>query len=76
MGVALVAVGRCGWVWVSVGVCGCGCGSGWVWVWVWAVGGLPERSGEKAGAVEDPKEKENKEQMLKLTGIADEILTR
>ena len=31
---------------------------------------------KKAGAVEDPKEKENKEQMLKLTGIADEILTR
>merc|ERR1712228_887706 len=29
-----------------------------------------------AGVVEDPKEKENKEQMLKLTGIADEILTR
>ena len=26
--------------------------------------------------MEDPKEKENKEQMLKLTGIADEILTR
>merc|ERR1712130_291388 len=31
---------------------------------------------KKAGAVEDPKEKENKGQMLKLTGIADEILTR
>ena len=31
---------------------------------------------KKAGAVEDPKEKENKENMLKLTGIADEILTR
>ena len=31
---------------------------------------------KKAGVVEDPKEKENKEQMLKLTGIADEILTR
>merc|ERR1712032_849583 len=31
---------------------------------------------KKAGTVEDPKEKENKEQMLKLTGIAYEILTR
>ena len=31
---------------------------------------------KRAGTVEDPKEKENKEQMLKLTGIADEILTR
>jgi len=31
---------------------------------------------KKAGVVEDPQEKENKEKMLKLTGIADEILTR
>lgn len=31
---------------------------------------------KKAGEVEDPKEKENKEKMLQLTGIADEILTR
>lgn len=31
---------------------------------------------KKAGAVEDPAEKENKAKMLKLTGIADEILTR
>jgi len=31
---------------------------------------------KKAGAVEDPKEKENKEKMLKLTGLADAILSR
>eukprot|EP00092_Neocalanus_flemingeri_P015581 GFUD01016869.1.p1 GENE.GFUD01016869.1~~GFUD01016869.1.p1 ORF type:complete len:367 (-),score=151.49 GFUD01016869.1:45-1076(-) len=31
---------------------------------------------KKAGAVEDPMEKENKEKMLKLTGLADAILTR
>ena len=31
---------------------------------------------KKAGAQEDPKEKENKEKMLKLTGLADGILSR
>ena len=31
---------------------------------------------KKAGAVEDPAEKENKEKMLKLTGLADAILSR
>ena len=31
---------------------------------------------KKAGAVEDPEEKENKEKMLRLTGLADTILTR
>ena len=31
---------------------------------------------KKAGAVEDPQAKENKEKMLKLTGLADTILTR
>merc|ERR1719319_48283 len=31
---------------------------------------------KKAGVEEDPGEKENKEKMLQLTGIADEILTR
>jgi len=31
---------------------------------------------KKAGAVEDPKEKENKENMLKLTGLADTVLSR
>ena len=31
---------------------------------------------KKAGAQEDPNEKENKEKMLKLTGLADGILTR
>ena len=31
---------------------------------------------KKSGAQEDPKEKENKEKMLKLTGLADGILTR
>lgn len=31
---------------------------------------------KKAGVVEDPEEKENKEKMLKLTGFADSILSR
>jgi len=31
---------------------------------------------KKAGAVEDPTERENKEKMLKLTGLADAILSR
>jgi len=31
---------------------------------------------KKAGAVEDPQAKENKEKMLRLTGLADTILTR
>ena len=31
---------------------------------------------KKAGVEEDPREKENKEKMLQLTGVADEILTR
>ena len=31
---------------------------------------------KKLGEKEDPAEKENKETMLRLTGIADEILTR
>ena len=31
---------------------------------------------KKAGAKEDPQEKQNKEKMLKLTGLADAILTR